>query len=102
MNRRQFVGGLAAAAWAAPGMPLINGGRLRTHIEELSVFGRPQGGTFTDGVSRVAYSDADVAGRAYVMEDGRITSSGPARQLLEDRDLVETAYLGRRRPSRDK
>jgi N-carbamoyl-L-amino-acid hydrolase len=66
MNRRQFVGGLAAAAWAAPGMPTINGARLRTHLEELSVFGRPAGGTFADGVSRVAYSDADVAGRAYV------------------------------------
>src|SRR5215470_7928961 len=66
MNRRHFLGGLAAAAWAAPGLPLISGGRLRTHIEELSVFGRPQGGTFADGVSRVAYSDADVAGRAYV------------------------------------
>jgi N-carbamoyl-L-amino-acid hydrolase len=47
-------------------MSTINGARLRTHIEELSVFGRPQGGTFADGVSRVAYSDADVAGRAYV------------------------------------
>jgi N-carbamoyl-L-amino-acid hydrolase len=53
-------------AWAAPGGPEINGQRLRTHIEELSVFGRPSGGTFADGVSRVAYSDADVAGRAYV------------------------------------
>jgi branched-chain amino acid transport system ATP-binding protein len=33
---------------------------------------------------------------AYVMEDGRITSSGAARQLLEDRHQVETAYFGRR------
>src|SRR5215471_13552906 len=66
MNRRQFVGGLAVAAWAAPGVPLINSARLRTHLEELSIFGRPEGGTFADGVSRVAYSDADVAGRAYV------------------------------------
>jgi N-carbamoyl-L-amino-acid hydrolase len=66
MNRRKFLGGLAVAAWAAPGKPLINTGRLRTHVEELSVFGRPAGGTFADGVSRVAYSDADVAGRAYV------------------------------------
>ena len=32
------------------------------------MFGRPTGGTFADGVSRVAYSDADVAGRAYVMD----------------------------------
>jgi len=66
MNRRQFVGGLAVAARAAPGVPLINSARLRTHLEELSIFGRPEGGTFADGVSRVAYSDADVAGRAYV------------------------------------
>jgi N-carbamoyl-L-amino-acid hydrolase len=66
VNRRQFVSGLAAAAWAAPGSPTINPGRLRTHIEELSVYGRPAGGTFADGVSRVAYSDADVVGRAYV------------------------------------
>jgi branched-chain amino acid transport system ATP-binding protein len=36
------------------------------------------------------------AERAYVMQDGRITSSGPARQFLEDRQLVETAYFGRR------
>jgi N-carbamoyl-L-amino-acid hydrolase len=69
MNRRQFVGGLAAAAWAAPAVtPVINPVRLRAHIEELSVFGRPSGGTFADGVSRVAYSDADVSGRAYVRE----------------------------------
>jgi N-carbamoyl-L-amino-acid hydrolase len=67
MNRRQFVGGLAAAAWAAPvASPVINPLRLQAHIEELSGFGRPAGGSFADGVSRVAYSDADVAGRAYV------------------------------------
>jgi branched-chain amino acid transport system ATP-binding protein len=36
------------------------------------------------------------AERAYVMEDGRITSAGPARELLEDRRLVEAAYFGRR------
>src|ERR1044071_3932083 len=68
MTRRTFAGALGAAAWAAPTMSTINGARLRTHLEELSVFGRPAGGTFADGVSRVAYSDADVAGRAYVMK----------------------------------
>ena len=31
------------------------------------MFGRPAGGDFAHGVSRVAYSDADVAGRAYIM-----------------------------------
>ena len=46
----------------------VNGDRLRQHLEGLSVFGRPAGGTFADGVSRVAYTDADVAGRKYFME----------------------------------
>jgi N-carbamoyl-L-amino-acid hydrolase len=46
----------------------IDAAKLRERIEALSVFGRPAGGTFADGVSRVAYSDADVAGRRYVMD----------------------------------
>ena len=45
----------------------IDSAHLRLTLETLSTFGRPAGGTFADGVSRVAYSDADVAGRAYVM-----------------------------------
>jgi N-carbamoyl-L-amino-acid hydrolase len=45
----------------------VNADRLRQHLEGLSVYGRPAGGTFADGVSRTAYSDADVAGRQYVM-----------------------------------
>src|SRR5882724_9768807 len=68
MNRRLFLGSLAATAFAQPAAPRVNPARLRQHLEELSVFGRPAGGTFADGVSRVAYSDADVAGRAYVMK----------------------------------
>lgn len=68
MNRRHFLGAIAAAAWAQPAALRTNAARLRQHLEELSVFGRPAGGTFADGVSRVAYSDADVAGRAYVMK----------------------------------
>jgi len=43
------------------------GDRLRERLEQLSVHGRPAGGTFADGVSRVAFSDYDVAGRALVM-----------------------------------
>src|SRR5688572_23566290 len=46
----------------------IDGGRLRGQIEALSVFGRPAGGDFSAGVSRVAYSDADIAGRRYVLD----------------------------------
>ena len=41
--------------------------RLRPRLEELSVYGRPEGGTFADGVSRVAYSGADLGGRKYAM-----------------------------------
>jgi N-carbamoyl-L-amino-acid hydrolase len=43
--------------------PKPDGARIVQHLESLSVFGRnPQG-----GVSRVAYSDADKAGRNYVL-----------------------------------
>src|SRR5262249_11896938 len=66
------AGGLAGAA-APP--PRIDAERLRRKLEGLSVHGRPPGGTFADGVSRLGYSDADVAGRAY------------ARQLLETAGL---------------
>jgi len=77
LTRRELISGLATAAAAsaitdlsfAQGAPSvrINAARLQQHLEELSVFGRPAGGTFADGVSRVAYSDADVAGRKYAM-----------------------------------
>jgi N-carbamoyl-L-amino-acid hydrolase len=66
MNRRTFLGTLAAPAFAQAPAPRVNAARLRDHLETLSVFGRPAGGSFADGVSRVAYSDADLAGRAYV------------------------------------
>jgi N-carbamoyl-L-amino-acid hydrolase len=80
ITRRGFLGGLAAAPIGAfagigvrRGAPPAQNLRadalvLRQRIEALSVFGRPAGGTFADGVSRVAYSDADVAGRKYVID----------------------------------
>jgi beta-ureidopropionase / N-carbamoyl-L-amino-acid hydrolase len=75
VTRRRFVAGLTAsiagasvhAPVARRADPRVDGQALRRRIEELSVFGRPDGGTFADGVSRVAYSDADVKGREYVM-----------------------------------
>jgi beta-ureidopropionase / N-carbamoyl-L-amino-acid hydrolase len=78
VSRREFLHrtSLASIAAAAPFVravraaprtaPAINAGRLRDHLEGLSVFGRPTGGVFADGVSRVAYSDADIEGRRYV------------------------------------
>ena len=42
----------------------VNGARVNAHLRELSAFGgNPQG-----GVSRVAYSDADLEGRKYVAQ----------------------------------
>ncbi|MEX2151712.1 MAG: M20 family metallo-hydrolase [Gemmatimonadaceae bacterium] len=84
MDRRQFTSSLAGAfagavlskaPFAAVGHHgerrlTLNGARLNGHLKELSAFGaNPQG-----GVSRVAFSDADRAGRAYVL--GRMRAAG--------------------------
>jgi beta-ureidopropionase / N-carbamoyl-L-amino-acid hydrolase len=80
VDRRRFLTTLGAAAlpWRArgDGLPRTDAARLRSQLERLSVFGRPAGGTFADGVSRIAYTEADVAGRAYVtslMRDAGLT-----------------------------
>ncbi len=68
--------------------PAVNEERIQQHIVELSKFGaNPQG-----GVSRVAFSDADIAGRAYI------------RGLMQEAGLrvrVDTAgnVIGRREGS---
>ena len=73
----------------------VDAAALRARIEALSVHGRPAGGTFANGVSRVAYSEADVAGRKYVMDlmraaklDPRID---PAGNIFARRAGSETA-----------
>ena len=73
MNRRTFLQAVASTAVAASSplraqspRPRIDAARLRQELETLSAFGRPAGKTFAEGVSRVAYSNADVAGRQYV------------------------------------
>src|SRR5579862_533853 len=71
MNRRNFVGYLAAGALGGlrgATLPRIEASAIRSHLEALSVFGRPSGGTFQDGVSRIGYSAADIAGREFVMD----------------------------------
>ena len=59
-----------AAPPPAPPVPAlrVNPDRLRKTLEDLSLYGRRLGGGFEDGVSRFAYSDADIAGRAFVMK----------------------------------
>ena len=79
ITRRELLSGLAAVSATSTLADLgfaqsdtsdlrIDAARLQQSLEGLSVYGRPAGGTFADGVSRVAYSDADVAGRKYAME----------------------------------
>ena len=81
LTRRHFLGALAATAVAGVRLraaePEIDAAALRQRIEALSVFGRKPGGTFADGVSRVAYTDADVAGRRYVMDLMRAAGLSP-------------------------
>ena len=64
---------MAAALGAAKdAQPAVDESRIQQHITELSKFGaNPQG-----GVSRVAFSDADIAGREYIkklMQDAGLT-----------------------------
>jgi beta-ureidopropionase / N-carbamoyl-L-amino-acid hydrolase len=87
LPRRAFLASLAAAGLAgtrvakaqSAGALTVDAAALRQRIEELSVFGRPAGGSFAAGVSRVAYSDADVAGRDYVM--GLMRAAGLAPRI---------------------
>ena len=56
-----FLPGIATPA-TKPQVPTADSGRVQRHLTELSRLGaNPEG-----GVSRVAFSDADIAGRAYV------------------------------------
>jgi N-carbamoyl-L-amino-acid hydrolase len=86
-SRRAFLRNLATAAMGpvvcgrrafAQNVPArVDATALRQRIEALSRFGRPTGGTFADGVSRVAYSDADVAGRRYTIDLMQAASLDP-------------------------
>ena len=49
--------------------PAVNAARLRNRLERLSTHGRPAGGTFADGVTRVAYSVADLTARAFMIDE---------------------------------
>ena len=68
MRRRNFISACSASALlSAPATPIISADTLQAQITALSAFGRPNGGNFASGVSRVGYSDEDIAGRNYAM-----------------------------------
>lgn len=46
----------------------VNQSRLWSSLEKLSEFGRPAGAGFEGGVTRVGFSDADLAAREYIMQ----------------------------------
>lgn len=79
LTRRAFLSTAAVALpslnrWQPMGSASIDPARLRQRLERLSLFGRPAGGTFESGVSRVAYSQADVDARAWLI--GEIKNAG--------------------------
>ena len=96
-SRRLFLANLATATMGplvlgrgvfAQNLPArIDATALRQRIEALSMFGRPTGGTFANGVSRVAYSDADVAGRRYPIDLMRAAGLDPRLDSLGDEQV---------------
>jgi N-carbamoyl-L-amino-acid hydrolase len=87
LSRRAFLAASAGAlthqlrlsARTRQPRPTLDPARLRARLERLSTFGRPAGATFDAGVSRVAYSDADLAARAWLRAE--ITAAGFAPRI---------------------
>jgi N-carbamoyl-L-amino-acid hydrolase len=77
ITRRSFLSLAGASALAKPSFafrstqtaPSIDAARLRNRLERLSYHGRAPGGTFADGVNRVAYSTADLTARAWIIDE---------------------------------
>lgn len=77
LTRRTFLSLAGASALARPAYafrstqtaPAVDAARLRNRLERLSYHGRPPGGTFADGVSRVAYSVPDLTARAWIIDE---------------------------------
>jgi N-carbamoyl-L-amino-acid hydrolase len=82
-TRRQWLALTGSALVASPRAltarqpPAVDGVRLQRRLEQLSAYGRPAGGSFASGVSRVAYSDADVAARAWLLDEIRTAGFSP-------------------------
>jgi beta-ureidopropionase / N-carbamoyl-L-amino-acid hydrolase len=64
----------------------VNPHRVWSTLEKLSEFGRPPGGGFDAGVTRIGFSEADLGARAWVMqqmrESGLIVRVDPAGNIF--------------------
>jgi N-carbamoyl-L-amino-acid hydrolase len=77
ITRRSFLSLAGTSVLASPALafrssqatPTIDAARLRNRLERLSYHGRAPGGTFADGVNRVAYSTADLTARAWIIDE---------------------------------
>ena len=93
MLRREFLASLSLLAFQTRALPevRVDGGRLNRHLGELARFGR----TLDGGISRVAYSDADLEGRAFAMElmraAGLAASIDHAGNVLGRRDGTDAS-----------
>jgi N-carbamoyl-L-amino-acid hydrolase len=64
-----LLGSLFAYAQAPPRH--VNQQRFWSTLEKLSEFGRPPGGGFDSGVTRIGFSEADLAARGWLMQQMR-------------------------------
>jgi beta-ureidopropionase / N-carbamoyl-L-amino-acid hydrolase len=105
VNRRDFAHGLGALLLAprgafaqTTGAIRVNEARLRKRLEDLSVFGRPAGGTFADGVSRVGFSDADVAARGWLLGEIRAIGLEPKIDTAGNISAIRAGTVARAKP----
>ena len=69
LSGRASAGARTRVERARQSAPAIDAARLRNRLERLSYHGRPPAGGFGDGVSRVAYSVADLTARAWIIDE---------------------------------
>jgi N-carbamoyl-L-amino-acid hydrolase len=88
-----LVTAFAGAVFAQQAKRQVNQQRLWATLEKLSEFGRPAGKGFEAGVTRVGFSEADLAARDYVMrlmrEAGLTVRVDPAGNIFGRRAGTE-------------
>jgi N-carbamoyl-L-amino-acid hydrolase len=73
---RRAIQSPSPAVASAKAGPTIDAARLRNRLERLSYHGRT-GGSFADGVTRVAYSVADLTARAWIIDEMKQAEIAP-------------------------